>query len=429
LAAIVFWTSVGLILYTYAGYPTLLALVSRWRPPRKSGPARTPTVTLLVAAYNEEASIRRKLENCLSLDYPRELLQILVTADGSNDGTPEIVRGFADRGVELLHQPMRQGKMAAINRAMAHTRGEVVVFSDANNVYEPRTLRELVAPFGDPRVGGVTGSKVVLRGDGALGDSEGLYWRYESSIKQMESRLGSCVGAAGEVLAVRRSLYEAPPDGIINDDFYVAMLLTRRGYDVVYAPEARSLERVAPSPSDERTRRARIVAGRYQAMLHAPRLLSLKRPLVAWQAVSHKFMRPLVPWAMLGALVGNVAALGSTPPLSARSGLSLSGPFGVVSLCLQILFYLAAWLGTRHEPGGTIGKVLYLPTFLVSSNLAAISGLIHVIGGRDGSVWRRVPRREEGVELAVEKSRAGPRSDADQRSGAGEPGTRSMELK
>jgi len=355
-------------------------------------------VTLLIAAYNEEAFIRRKLENSLSLDYPREHLQLLVVADGSDDGTVGIVEGFADRGVELLFEPQRSGKMAAVNRAIRYARGELVVFSDANNLYERETLRELVAPFGDPRVGAVSGSKIVLAGDGALGDSEGLYWRYESFIKEQESRLSSCVGAVGEVLAVRLALYEAPPDDTINDDFFVAMSLTRRGYDVVYAPQARSVERVSSSAADERARRARIVAGRYQAMLRAARLLTPRRPVLAWQVISHKFLRPLVPIAMMAALVSNVVAVLASSPRSGESRLALSGSLGITLLGLQLAFYLVAWLGTRLAPAGTLGRLTYLSTFLVSSNLAALRGLLEMVSGRDGSVWRRVSRRGEGME-------------------------------
>jgi len=389
-----FWLCVGSIIYTYAGYPILLALLARTRPKPPTYPAAVPTVTLLIAAHNEQAVIAGKLENSLALDYPRERLQILVAADGSDDQTPEIVRAYARQGVELSFGPPRRGKMAAINRAMAQAWGELVVFSDANNMYEHCTLRELVAPFADKTVGAVTGAKSILPGDGALGESEGLYWRYESFIKKQETRLGCCTGVAGEILAVRRELFEPPPDNIINDDFYLALRLIQHGYRVVYTPQARSWERVSLSASDELTRRARIVAGRYQAISLAPRLLPLRRPLLVWQVVSHKFLRPLVPLAMVGALLANLVALFRPPKAGPQALLRLATPFNWIGLSLQFLFYGLAWLGNSLERKGAWGKLLYLPTFLVNSNLAGLIGLYRSLTKGQTSLWQRARRRE-----------------------------------
>lgn len=390
--AVLFWFFVGSIIYVYAGYPLILTLLARTRPQQQAGSALTPSVTLLIAAHNEEAVIAAKLENSLALEYPAGRLQILVAADGSDDRTADIVRNYGGHSVghsvELSYSRQRQGKMAAINRAMARARGDIVLFSDANNLYEPDVVRQLVQPFQDAQVGAASGAKIIARGDGALGESEGLYWRYESFIKRQETRLGSCVGVAGEVLAVRRDLFEAPPDHIINDDFYLAMRLVQRGYRVVYTPQARSYERVSPSPQDEVARRARIVAGRYQALAMAPRLLPLRRPVIAWQVISHKFLRPLVPLAMAGALVTNVIALlrPAGPSLP-----QLAPPFSRLLLLAQIVFYGLAWLGGRlaHR-----NKLLYLPTFLVHSNLAAVIGLIRFLTGRQTALWQRVPRRQ-----------------------------------
>ncbi|MCK6630566.1 MAG: glycosyltransferase family 2 protein [Anaerolineae bacterium] len=389
-----FWLCVGSIIYTYAGYPILLALLARTRPKPPTYPAAVPTVTLLIAAHNEQAVIAGKLENSLALDYPRERLQILVAADGSDDQTPEIVRAYARQGVELSFSPPRRGKMAAINRAMAQAWGELVVFSDANNMYEHCTLRELVAPFADKTVGAVTGAKSILPGDGALGESEDLYWRYESFIKKQETRLGCCTGVAGEILAVRRELFESPPDNIINDDFYLAMCLIQHGYRVVYTPQARSWERVSLSASDELTRRARIVAGRYQVISLAPRLLPLRRPLLVWQVVSHKFLRPLVPLAMVGALLANLVALFRPPKAGPQTLLRLATPFNWIGLSLQFFFYGLAWLGNSLKPKGACGKLLYLPSFLVNSNLAALIGLYRSLTKGQTSLWQRARRRE-----------------------------------
>lgn len=387
-----FWFCTTTILYTYLGYPLLLTLLARTRSTCRMESSNLPLVTVLIAAYNEQDMIGQKLENTLALDYPIDKLQILVAADGSSDWTKEIILSYRDRGVELSYSPSRRGKMAAINRAMSLARGDVVLFSDANNFYRPDVLKELVRSFGDPTVGAATGAKVIIKGDGFLSESEGLYWKYESFIKQEETRLGSCIGAAGEVFAIRRELFEPPPDYIINDDFYMAMRLMQRGYRVVYVPTAQSFERVSPSAQAEMARRSRIVAGRYQAMALAGELMPWWNPLAVWQVVSHKYLRPLVPQAMIGAFITN-AILTLRTGHSKRSSLrQLTPPFARASMVLQLLFYSLAWLGNRVERKGKLGKLLYIPTFLVNSNLAALSGAYRFMTGEQTTLWQRVPR-------------------------------------
>jgi cellulose synthase/poly-beta-1,6-N-acetylglucosamine synthase-like glycosyltransferase len=355
-----------------------------------------PSVTLLIAAYNEEAFIRQKLENALHLDYPAEKLQILVAADGSDDQTADIVRSFAAQGVQLSFQPARLGKMAAINRAMELARGEVVVFSDANNLYEPGTLRALVLPFGDPLVGGVSGAKHVIQAQDGLSKSEGLYWKYESFIKKQETRLGSCSGVSGEVFAIRRHLFEPAPAGIINDDFYMALRLLRRGCRIVYSSQARSFERVSLTAEDEIIRRTRINAGRYQAVALAGQLFPFNQPVLLWQIISHKLMRLLVPFAMIGALITNFIALFLNDPGAASAFWALKQPFSSLFFALQCLFYLMAWVGNLGKITGKAGKVLYLPAFLFNSNLAAWQGFMRFITGRQTALWQRARRAEEG---------------------------------
>ncbi|CAG0960040.1 Poly-beta-1,6-N-acetyl-D-glucosamine synthase [Anaerolineae bacterium] len=392
---LVFWLCVVSIVYTYAGYPLLLTCLARLRPRIPDYPPFTPTMTLLIAAYNEETIITEKLENSLALNYPRELLQILVAADGSDDRTAEIVREYAARGVELSYNPQRLGKMAAINQAMRLVRGEVIVFSDANNFYGVDTVRDLVAPLSDPAVGAVTGVKSILRGDGTLGESEGMYWKYESFIRKQETRLGCCTGVAGEVLAIRHHLFQAPPDNIINDDSYLAWQIIRRGFRVVYVPQARSFERVSPMAQDEITRRSRIIAGRYQLIALAPHLLPFKQPIVVWQIFSHKILRPLVPLAMAGAMLTNLVAV-IAPAKDGIGLLNLVPPINWIFLILQIIFYGMALLGNQMEYRGKnkLPFYLYLPTFLVNSNLAALIGLYRFLTRRQTAIWQRVGRQK-----------------------------------
>ena len=401
MAARLFWFFVGIILYTYLGYPLLLTILNRRRSqPRqvKVAQSELPSVTLLIAAYNEQDVIGEKLENCLALDYPHDRLQIVVAADGSEDRTPNIVRSYAAEGVELSFNPSRQGKMAAINRAMNMATGEIVVFSDANNFYDADTLRHLVVLFADATVGVVTGAKSVLRGDSPLGESEGLYWKYESFIKEQETRLGCCTGFSGEILAIRRMLFEVAPEYVINDDFYISMRIVKKGYRVAYAPLARSYERVSLTADEEVQRRARINAGWFQSMAMSGQVLPWRQPAVVWQVISHKYLRPLLPWAMIGAFVTNVWAVTRPAAPDGCRLWRLAEPLNWMLLALQTAFYLVALLAggkTRHE--GKLGSLLYMPAFLLNSNIAAVIGLYRFLMRKQTPLWQRAQRHRERV--------------------------------
>jgi biofilm PGA synthesis N-glycosyltransferase PgaC len=392
--ALLFWLSVLFVLYVYLGYPLVLTLLARMRPNQVEYPSFLPKVTLLIAAHNEQDVIASKLENALALDYPRENLQIIVAADGSDDRTVEIVKSFEPRGVELSYQPERHGKMAAINRAMSRVRHEIVLFSDANNLYLRETLRELMKPFSNVNVGSVSGGKSILGSEDALTKADSLYWRYESYIKAQETRLGSCTGVSGEILAIRSNLYQSPPDRVINDDFFIALGILRQGYRLVYTPKARSLEYSSLTEEDESTRRSRIVAGRYQVMLMSVQLLPWRNLLLVWQIVSHKFMRPLVPFAMIMALVTNLLAFMAPSVTLDNRTLYLGRPYSLILLSLQVLFYMSAWLGNRLKGRGLIGKILYMPAFLVNSNYSAVRGLTSFLTGRQTTLWHRARRRD-----------------------------------
>ena len=383
---IVFWASVALVAYTYAGYPLIVTLAASVAGRDRAYPRATPKVTLVIAAYNEEKTIGPKLDEALTLDYPRELLHVVVAADGSDDHTASIVAGYGDRGVELVHCPERRGKMAAINRAMQWARGEIVLFSDANNRLRPNALAEILRPFSDPSVGAVTGRKTVAGGDG-LGFSESAYWRYESHLRRMETRLGCTVGVNGEIFAMRRDLFVAPPDGVINDDQWLAAEVIRSGYRVVFRPEAVSEEPVSALAAEEVERRSRMVAGQYQAFSGLSRL-PWRRPLVLWMLVSHKLLRPLVPFGMIGALGSSIAAAVAASPTEGIGG--LGQPWGLAALLAQAAFYGVAAIG-RSLPG-RLGKVAYVPRFLVDSNLAALHGLWRHLRGTQAAAWRRAPR-------------------------------------
>ena len=397
LFGLIFWLCVFLIGYVYAGYPLLIALLARLKRKPAEYPYITPHVSLLIAAYNEERVIAEKIENTLALDYPADRLQIVVAVDGSDDRTVEIVQSFADRGVQLSYQSLRSGKTAAINRAIPLLRHDILVFSDANNLYAPDAMLELVRPFSDPRIGAVTGSKLIMDDVDAHAKADSLYWRYESAIKKNETRLGSCTGVAGEILAIRKSLYQPPPRQVINDDFFIGMSVLRQGYRLVYEPKARSYERSSLTERDESIRRSRIVAGRYQAMLMADKLLPWRSPKLVWQIVSHKFMRPLVPVMMIAAFLVTVAAcLWPLPPMQ-LGWLYLAPPYNFLFLIAELLLCVLSYFGNSLKNKGVLGKILYIPTFLVNSNLAAILGLYSFFTGKQTSLWQRARRRGESA--------------------------------
>lgn len=388
---IIFWLSALFIVYTYLGYPLLMALFVRFRSQQEIAPATVPfSVTLLITAYNEEAVIAKKIENSLQLDYEAGRLQILVAADGSSDRTPEIVKSFGDK-VDLNYIPQRQGKMAAINRAIPYCRGDIIIFSDANNMYEPDAVRKLAAPFSDTTVGATTGAKLIIQDGGDLSGAEGVYWKYESWIKQNQTILGTCTSSVGEILAVRRDYYLPPPNNIINDDYYIVIDLIRRGFRVYYVPEARSLEYISATEQDEIVRRSRISTGHYQAIFMASRLLPFKRPGVVWHIVSHKFFRALLPFGFIGVFVSSLW-LTLFPVAATPSLLLVTYPYNAIFLLAQLLFYLLAVVGNHKKFPGVFGKLTYICTYLVNSNLALLMGFWGFVTKKQTNVWKRVRR-------------------------------------
>lgn len=386
---ILFWSSAFLIFYTYIGYPLLIVLLARMWRKRDEYIEASPQVTMLIPAYNEEKYIAEKLNNTLSLDYPHGSLQILVAADGSSDRTCEIVASYKEKGVELSYIPDRNGKMAAIVRAMQFVRGEIVVFSDANNMYDKRAVCELILPFSDARVGATTGAKLIVEDGRDLSAAEGLYWKYESLIKSSESKLDSCVSAVGEILAIRSSAFIAPKEKIVNDDHYIVLDLLRRDYRVIYTPRARSFEYVSLTARDEVRRRTRMNAGLYQTIAMSGSLLPFHRPLLVWQLISHKYFRAFIPFALALLFFSNIMIVFLSVESSSSTLLLLSM---LLLLLAQIAFYVLAVVGNLFKFKGFAGKLLYLPVFLVNSNIATLMGFINFISNKQTHIWQRVRR-------------------------------------
>ena len=381
----VFWVAVGVVGYAYLGYGLLAALLAWGRravqhPPRD--PEDWPRVSLVVAAYNEEEVILAKIANSLAQDYPHERLEIVIVADGSTDGTAALARSVA--GVRVLDAAERRGKIHALNRVMPTLESEVVVFSDANAMLNPEALRRMVRHFGDPEVGGVAGEKRIRAQAGDVSAGEGAYWRYESALKRWDSRISSVMGAAGELVALRRSAFVPLPNDTLLEDFVMSMGLVARGMRVVYEPEAYATEEASASIGEEFKRKARIVAGGWQAVFRLWPLLIPRRPLIWLQYVSHRVLR----WVLVPGLL----------PLILLANAVLAWEQGGLYAWLlqaQLLLYGAAFAGWRLQARGKRTAWLYLPFYFVFLNAAALVGAYRYWTGSQHVTWekaRRAPR-------------------------------------
>lgn len=379
MATFVFWTCAAALAYAYAGYALIIWLASRRfgrRPdPPTCGESDLPTVTLLVAAYNEEEVIGGWLDNAQAVDYPAERLEVLVASDGSTDGTDAIV---SDRGVRLLDFGARRGKAAVVNSALRSARGEVVVLTDANTRVDPGAVRRLARWFRDPDVGAVCGRLVLVDADGGR-NSDGVYWKYETFLKRCEARLGALLGANGAIYAVRRSWYEPIPDGTIIDDFVIPLLLRlRHGGATVYDEEAVALEDSAPDVGAEFHRRARIGAGGFQSLRLLWRYLDPRRGWVSFAFASHKVLRWLCPFFMIGLFAAGLALW--------------DHPFYRACLLAQAAFYLLAVVDPYVPARPRVFKPLHVAGMFTAMNAALFVGFLRWACSAQPVTWRRTAR-------------------------------------
>jgi cellulose synthase/poly-beta-1,6-N-acetylglucosamine synthase-like glycosyltransferase len=363
--------SVAVLVYIYVGYPLALrALVLlRGARPVKRAPV-TPPLSLVISAYNERDVIRAKLENALSLSYPREALEIVVISDASDDGTDDIVREFAQQGVKLARQPERRGKTAGLNRTVPTLRGDVVVFSDANAMYEPDALLKLARNFADPQVGCVTGEARYLAGEKNAADAgERVYWNYEIQIKRLETSLGSMVGGDGAIYAIRRELWRELPENAIND-FLNPLQIVSAGWRAVYEPDAVCYEETAGDTKSEYRRRVRIVSRSWRAVFQSPSVLNpFVVGLFTWSLVSHKMLR----W-LSGLFVAIAAGAGGTLVLRSSANPELIALVGVMAAGTMSL--------TRLGRNG-IAMAGYFSTIYTASLVGVLKGMFGDVSG----VW------------------------------------------
>lgn len=389
---IIFWLSLFVVCYTYIGYGIVLYILVKIKSvfARKKNVLEKhsfePPVTLIISAFNEQYFIERKMANTRELDYPNDKLNVIFITDGSTDSTPEIIGHCPE--FTLLHQAERKGKLAAMNRAMRFVTTPLVIFSDANTLLNRTCIREMVKHYTDEKVGGVAGEKKISRteNDKAAGVGEGLYWKYESFLKRMDSSLYSVVGAAGELFSMRTSLYEDVGEKTIIEDFVQSLRICMKGYVVRYEAGAYATESSSLTTREEEKRKIRICAGGFQAMIRLKSLMNVfSHPLLTFQYFSHRVLRwTLSPLCLVLLLISNIWLW------SQQAGTLYS--FFMIA---QALFYVAALCGRIFANRNLKVKGLYVPYYFVFMNISVFLGFRRFIRGKQSVLWERAIRTAE----------------------------------
>lgn len=375
--------TIGLLLYTYVGYPALLWLLNRMLPAPKSPrtePTPWPDVSILLSAYNEEDIIADRLKNLLALDYPRERLEILVGSDGSTDRTCGIVRQFDPQGIRLIAFKKRRGKASVVNDLVSLARGEIVVLTDANTFFHPDAVRELIRALRrHPSACAVVG-RVDLRSSAATGNLDGMYWRYETFIKTLESRFGAVLGAHGPIYAFRRAQYRPLPKEAIVDDFLIPMLMRLRSDGQIFLiPTAKAWETSPARVRDEFYRRVRIGAGDLQALIWTWPLLFPGKGMVALAYLSHKVLRWLGPWLMVTAFIANLWLLDI--------------PFFRILFIQQLALYGLGFSAAFVRRVPILGVAASAARYFVVLNVAILLGFVQFMLGKARPFWTTAPRQ------------------------------------
>ncbi len=387
-AQLVFWLCLFLVAYTYFLYPVLLffaysfvQLVRDWRYLTGRGNRRVsalpteelPPVSLVIAACNEQGRLPGKIANLRQLDYPPEKLEVLFISDGSTDGTNEILRSLRDANIQTVFLPVRMGKPTALNQGVEKARHDILIFSDAATLFAPDAVKNLVRHFSDPKVGVVCGA-LKFEGNPESQQTEGVYWKYESMLRLMEVRLGATLTASGAIYALRRQCYRPLAADTIIEDFAVPMNARKLGYRVLYDPEAVGTEFAAPSIAGEFTRRVRLAVGSFRSLGQFARIRLDGFTLVAF--VSHKLLRWIVPFLLIGLLVSNSLLWNSLAYRVAFAG--------------QLFFYL--WAGGGFIFQDRLRRVRYalVGYFLLAMHFAFLVGFLRFLTGRGEATWQRV---------------------------------------
>lgn len=388
-----FWISFGFVFYTYLGYGILLfimvkikQLFRKWEEPQL--PEILPEVTLFIAAYNEESVVDMKMENTLSLDYPADKFNIVWVTDGSNDGTNDLLAKYPQATV--YYKPEREGKTAAMNRGIKFLDSPIVIFTDANTILNKESIKEIVRQFSNPKVACVAGEKHidVREEDGAASGGEGIYWRYESMLKKYDWRLNSAMGAAGELFAIRREMYQEVEKDTLLDDFVISLRTVIKGYKIAYCDTAYATERGSASMKDEEVRKIRIAAGGLQSIGKLKPLLNIfKYGMTTFQYISHRVLR----WSLTPILLFLLLPLNIVLVFK-------GSPFYTICLILQLMFYVSGIAGYYLSKRSIKNKLLYVPYYFLFMNLNVFKGAIYLRkrrrSGNTSGAWEKAKRAE-----------------------------------
>ena len=388
---ILFWACLLIVFYTYIGYGMLLYIIIQLKRLLTGKPRETvmpsdeelPTMTLMICAYNEEDVVAEKMANTLALDYPKDKFRIMWVTDGSNDRTNELLAAYPE--VDIVFSPERKGKTAALKHGLRELKTRYVAFTDANTMINKTALREIARQFMDPTVGCVSGEKrVAAKKEGEMAaEGEGLYWRYESTLKRWDSELYSAMGAAGELYAIDPTLCHEVPDEALLDDFMMSMLIVDDGKRIAYTPDAYAQEYGSANIYEESKRKRRIAAGGLQSIWWLRNMLNpFRQPMVAFQYISHRVLRwSLTPIAMVLLLLVNIALV----VMGAET-------FYIVILALQVLFYLMAFAGWLMSLKGRKNKLLYTAYYFIFMNLNVFRGMAYLQSHHTSGAWEKAKR-------------------------------------
>ena len=388
---IIFWTTMFIVFYTYLGYGILLYLIIRLKRLFKGNPVKSPlpsddelpTMTLMICAYNEEDVVAEKMVNTRAIDYPKDKLRIMWVTDGSNDHTNELLAAYPE--VDIVFSPERRGKTAALKHGLRELQTRYVAFTDANTMINAGALREIARLFMDPTVGCVSGEKrVAARKEGEMAaEGEGLYWRYESTLKKWDSELYSAMGAAGELYAIDPTLVREVPDEALLDDFMMSMFIVDEGRRIAYTPDAYAQEYGSANIYEESKRKRRIAAGGLQSIWWLRRMLNpFRQPIVAFQYISHRVLRwSITPVALILLLLANIALV-----------ISGAGLLYQTVFILQLLFYLMAFCGWQQNRYGHKNKLLYTAYYFMFMNFNVFRGMAYLKSHSSSGAWEKAKR-------------------------------------
>lgn len=375
-----FWLSLFLIGYVYAGYPMVAWLRGHLRAKACARANIHPRVTVIVVAYNEATRIERRIENLLGSKYPLDKIEIVIASDGSTDDTADRAERYEGRGVNVRRFHERRGKAAVLNDLVPAAAGDVVIFADARQRFEPDAISTLVADFADASVGAVSGELVLRKRKGEGGSGAGFYWRYEKFIRANESWSGSTVGTTGAIYAIRRELFEPIPEDTILDDVLIPVRIARKGYRVLFEAEARANDWMPPAPAVELARKARTIAGTFQLFAREAWLMNPLRSPLWFEALSHKGLRLVVPALHLALFVANLALMHVW--------------FYRGVMAAQLIFYAAALAGSGLGRARKRPMIFAVPYTMCLMLWATMIGFMRFVTHRQRATWERVAANE-----------------------------------